>query len=282
MKLNLTRPLVFFDLETTGVNVGKDRIIEISFVKVYPNGDEDIKTRRVNPEMHIPESSSAIHGITDEDVKECPTFKEIAPMLKEELADCDIAGYNSNKFDVPLLAEEFYRARVEVDLHSRKFVDVQTIFYKKEPRTLTAAYKFYCNAELIGAHGATADTKATYEVLKAQLDRYSDIENNIDFLSDYTSFTKNVDFAGAMVYNDQHEAVFNFGKHKGKKVTDVLKAEPGYYGWMMQNDFSHDTKAILTKIKDSMKAESAPAKPAAGNAPASQESLNALAGKFKK
>ncbi|MBO4332967.1 MAG: ribonuclease H-like domain-containing protein [Paludibacteraceae bacterium] len=282
MKLNLTRPLVFFDLETTGVNVGKDRIIEISFVKVYPNGDEDIKTRRINPEMHIPESSSAIHGIKDEDVKECPTFKEIAEQLKNELADCDIAGYNSNKFDVPLLAEEFYRAGVEVDLHDRKFVDVQTIFYKKEPRTLTAAYKFYCDADLIGAHGATADTKATYEVLKAQLDRYSDIENNIDFLSEYTSFTKNVDFAGAMVYNDQHEPVFNFGKHKGKKVTDVLKVEPSYYGWMMQNDFSHDTKAILTKIKDNLKAESAAAKQAANNAPASQESLNALAGKFKK
>ncbi len=281
MKLNLTRPLVFFDLETTGTNVGKDRIVEISFVKIYPNGDEDIKTRRLNPEMHIPEASSAVHGITDEDVKDCPTFRQIAASLKEQIADCDLAGYNSNKFDVPLLAEEFHRAGIDADLHNRRFIDVQTIFYKKEPRTLTAAYKFYCNAELIGAHGATADTKATYEVLKAQLDRYDDIENDVDFLAEYTSFTKNVDFAGAMVYNDQNEEVFNFGKHKGKKVRDVLKSEPGYYGWMMQNDFSHDTKAMLTKIKESLKSENAK-NDAEMNKEATADQLSALAGKFQK
>lgn len=286
MKLNLSRPIVFFDLETTGTNVGKDRIVEISLVKVFPNGDEDVKTRRLNPEMHIPEQSTAIHGITDEDVKDCPTFKQIAVSLKELLNGCDLAGYNSNKFDVPLLAEEFFRAGIDADLHNRKFVDVQTIFYKKEPRTLTAAYKFYCNADLIGAHGAAADTMATYEVLKAQLDRYNDVENNIDFLADYTSFTKNVDFAGAMVYNDKQEAVFNFGKHKGRRVVDVLKSEPGYYGWMMQNDFSHDTKAMLTKIKESMKEAQKAAEKATNeaemNKEATSEDLNALANKFKK
>lgn len=282
MKLKLENPLVFFDLETTGVNVGKDRIVEISLVKVYPNGDEDVKTRRLNPEMHIPESSTAVHGITDEDVKDCPTFKQIAASLRDLLAGCDLAGYNSNKFDIPLLAEEFARAGVDIDLHSRKMIDVQTIFYKKEPRTLTAAYRFYCDKELVGAHGATADTMATYEVLKAQLDRYDDLENDVKYLADFTSFTRNVDFAGAMVYNENDEEVFNFGKHKGKKVRDVLKAEPGYYGWMMQNDFTQDTKAMLKRIQDSLKAENKAKEAAAMNAEASADQLAALTQKFKK
>ena len=253
MKLNLTRPLVFFDLETTGTNIGTDRIVEISMVKVMPNGDNTSITRRVNPGIHIPEESSAVHGIYDEDVKDCKTFKELAPELVQMLDGCDIAGYNSNKFDIPLLAEEFFRANVEIDLHSRKFIDVQSIFYKKEPRTLVAAYRFYCDADLEGAHSANADTMATYEVLKAQLDRYPDLKNDVDFLADYTAFTRNVDFAGLMVYNDKNEAVFNFGKHKGKLVKDVLAKEPGYVSWVLNNNFTNDTKARLKEIFDDMK-----------------------------
>ena len=200
MQLNLKNPIVFFDLETTGINIVKDRIVEISFVKVHPNGKEESKTRRINPEMPIPPESTAIHGITDEDVKDCPTFKEIAKSLAAQIEGCDLAGYNSNRFDIPLLAEEFLRAGVDIDLNKRKFVDVQTIFHKMEQRTLSAAYKFYCDKSLENAHTAEADTMATYEILKAQLDRYpDDLQNDIDFLSKYSSFTNNVDFAGRMI-----------------------------------------------------------------------------------
>ena len=203
MQLNLKNPIVFFDLETTGINIVKDRIVEISFVKVHPNGKEESKTRRINPEMPIPPESTAIHGITDEDVKDCPTFKEIAKSLAAQIEGCDLAGYNSNRFDIPLLAEEFLRAGVDIDLNKRKFVDVQTIFHKMEQRTLSAAYKFYCDKSLENAHTAEADTMATYEILKAQLDRYpDDLQNDIDFLSKYSSFTNNVDFAGRMIYNE--------------------------------------------------------------------------------
>lgn len=247
--MNLRNPLVFFDLETTGINIVKDRIVELSYVKVFPNGNEESKTMKINPEMPIPKESTAIHGITDEDVKDCPTFKEIAKSLAAQIEGCDLAGYNSNRFDIPLLAEEFLRAGVEIDLNRRKFVDVQTIFYKMEPRTLSAAYKFYCNKSLENAHTAHADTMATYEVLQAQLDRYPELQNDIKFLSDYSSFTNNVDFAGRMVYNEQGVEVFNFGKYKGYPVEEVLKKEPAYYAWMMNGDFPLNTKQKLTEIK---------------------------------
>ena len=198
MQLNLRNPLVFFDLETTGINIVKDRIVEISYVKVFPNGKEETKTRRINPGMPIPPESTAIHGITDEDVKDCPTFKEIAKSLATQIEGCDLAGYNSNRFDIPMLAEEFLRAGVDIDLTRRKFIDVQTIFHKMEQRTLSAAYKFYCNKSLENAHTAEADTLATYEVLKAQLDRYPDLKNDVAFLSQYSCYSNNVDFAGRM------------------------------------------------------------------------------------
>lgn len=249
MQLNLRNPLVFFDLETTGIDIVHDRIVEISMVKVMPNGDEIVKTRRINPGMPIPPESTAIHGITDDDVKDCPSFKEIAKSLAAQIEGCDLAGFNSNRFDIPMLAEEFLRAGVDVNLGRRKFVDVQTIFHKKEQRNLTAAYKFYCQKDLENAHSAEADTMATYEVLKAQLDRYPDLENDINFLSQYSSFSKNVDFAGRMVYNEQGKEMINFGKYKGRLVEEVLKNDPGYYGWMMNGDFPLNTKQMLTEIR---------------------------------
>lgn len=250
MQLNLKNPLVFFDLETTGINITKDRIVEISFLKVHPNGKEEVKSRRINPEMPIPKEATAIHGITDEDVKDCPTFRQIAKSLADQLEGCDLAGFNSSRFDVPLLAEEFLRADVDFDMSKRKFVDVQIIFHKKEQRTLEAAYKFYCEKELENAHSAKADTIATYEVLKAQLDRYSDLANDIEKLSsEYSSFNNNVDFAGRIVLNEKGVEVFNFGKHKGKSVAEVFKNEPTYYSWMMDGDFPLNTKQMLTKIR---------------------------------
>lgn len=249
MRLNLKNPLVFFDLETTGIDITKDRIVEISYVKVFPNGKEESKTMRINPERPIPPESTAIHGITDDDVKDCPTFKAVAKTLAAQIEGCDLAGYNSNRFDIPLLAEEFLRADVNIDLNRRKFVDVQTIFHKMEQRTLSAAYKFYCNKTLENAHTAAADTMATYEVLQAQLDRYPELQNDIAFLSDFSSYNNNVDFAGRMIYNDKKEEVFNFGKFKGRLVEDVLKNESGYYAWMMNSDFPLNTKQKLTEIK---------------------------------
>lgn len=249
MKLNLRNPLVFFDLETTGIDISKDRIVEISMVKVMPNGEEIVKTRRINPGMPIPPESTAIHGITDEDVKDCPKFKEIAKSLAAQIEGCDLAGFNSNRFDIPLLAEEFLRAGVDVDLNRRKFIDVQTIFHKMEQRNLTAAYKFYCNKDLANAHSAEADTMATYEVLKAQLDRYPELENDVNFLSKYSSFTNNVDFAGRMIYNEQGQEVINFGKYKGRLVEEVLKSDPSYYSWIMNGDFPLNTKKMLTEIR---------------------------------
>jgi DNA polymerase-3 subunit epsilon len=249
VKLNLKNPIVFFDLETTGINIVSDRIVEISYLKVYPNGDEESKTKRINPEMPIPPQASNIHGIKDEDVKDAPTFKAIAKSLAAQIEGCDLAGYNSNRFDIPLLAEEFLRADVEIDLMKRKFIDVQTIFHKKEQRTLAAAFKFYCDKDLENAHSAEADTKATYEVLKAQLDRYSDLKNDMTFLAEYSSFTNNVDFAGRVVYNEKKQEVINFGKYKGRLVEEVLREDPGYYGWIMQGDFTLHTKKVLTGIK---------------------------------
>jgi DNA polymerase-3 subunit epsilon len=250
MELNLKNPIVFFDLETTGTNINSDRIVEICYLKVYPDGREEARTMRINPEMHIPEASSAVHGIYDKDVADCPTFKQVAQNIANSIEGCDLAGFNSNRFDVPLLAEEFLRAGVDIDLSSRKFIDVQVIYHKLEQRTLSAAYKFYCQKNLEDAHSAEGDTRATYEVLKAQLDRYPEtLENSVDFLSSYSSFTRNVDFAGRLIYNEQGEEVFNFGKYKGQLVSQVLQRDPGYYSWMMQGDFALNTKQMLTKIK---------------------------------
>ena len=250
MKLNLKNPLVFFDLETTGTNINSDRIVEICYLKVYPNGNEESKTFRINPDMHIPEEASAIHGIYDEDVKDCPTFKDVAKKIASDIEGCDLAGFNSNRFDIPVLAEEFLRAGVDIDLMKRKFIDVQVIYHKMEQRTLSAAYKFYCDKNLEDAHTAEADTRATYEVLKAQLDRYADtLQNDINFLSEYSCHNKNVDFAGRIVYNEQGVEVFNFGKYKGVSVKEILHKDPGYYSWIMQGDFTLNTKNVLTKIR---------------------------------
>ena len=249
MQLNLKNPLIIFDLETTGMNISTDRIVEISYLKIYPNGKEEGKTMRLNPGIPIPPETTAIHGIRDEDIANAPTFSSIAKNLAKEIEGCDLAGYNSNRFDIPLLAEEFLRAEVDIDLMKRKFIDVQTIFYKKEPRTLLAAYKFYCDGNLENAHSAEADTRATYEVLKAQLDRYPDLENDINYLSKFSAFTRNADFAGRIVYDDNEEEMFNFGKYKGQKVVDVLKKDPGYYGWIMQGDFTLHTKKVITNVK---------------------------------
>ena len=253
MKLNLKNPIVFFDLETTGVNITSDRIVEISYLKVFPNGNEVSRTMRINPEMHIPEQASEVHGIYDDDVKDCPTFKQVAKDVAHDFEGADIAGFNSNRFDVPLLAEEFLRAGVDLDMTRRKFIDVQVIFHKMEQRTLSAAVKFYCGKELEGAHSADADTRATYEVLQAQLDRYDELQNDIAWLSELSSHTRNVDFAGRIVYDDKGVEVFNFGKYKGIPVVEVLRRDPGYYSWIMQGDFSLNTKQVLTRIKLSTK-----------------------------
>lgn len=253
MELNLRNPLIFFDLETTGVNITKDRIVEISYIKVFPNGQEQEKTIRVNPGMPIPPEATAIHHITDEDVKDKPLFKDIAKDMSHVFEGCDIAGFNSNRFDIPLLMEEFLRAGVNFDISKRKFIDIQTIFHKMEQRTLVAAYKFYCNKDLNDAHSASADTRATYEVLKAQLDRYSSLENDVDYLSKFSSQNRNVDLAGRIVLNDQNVEVFNFGKYKGQPVEEVLRRDIGYFGWMMQGDFPQNTKNVLTNIKLRMK-----------------------------
>ena len=253
MKLNLKNPIVFFDLETTGVNVASDRIVEISYLKVYPNGNEMSRTLRINPEMHIPEQASEVHGIYDADVADCPTFKQVAKEIANDFEGADIAGFNSNRFDVPLLAEEFLRADVDLDMTRRKFIDVQVIFHKMEQRTLSAAMKFYCGKELEGAHSADADTRATYEVLQAQLDRYDELQNDIVWLSEFSSHTNNVDFAGRIVRNEQGIEVFNFGKYKGMPVVDVFRRDPGYYSWMIQGDFTLNTKQVLTRIKLEMR-----------------------------
>ena len=227
----------------------KDRIVEISLVKVHPNGDEEIKTRRVNPGMPIPPAATEIHHITDEDVKDEPRFEQLAKSLATYVEGCDLAGYNSNKFDIPVLAAEFLRAGVDVDHKKRKFVDVQNIFHKKEQRTLVAAYKFYCDKNLEGAHSAEADTLATYEVLKSQLDRYDDLENDVDFLSEFSTQNNCADYAGRILYDKDGIEVFGFGKHKGRQVAEVFREEPSYYSWMMDGDFPKYTKKVITEIR---------------------------------
>jgi DNA polymerase-3 subunit epsilon len=249
MELQLRNPLVFFDLETTGINVANDRIVEISWLKIMPSGQETSHTQRVNPTIPIDPKATEIHGITDEDVRDKPAFKEIARSLAKEFEGCDLAGYNSNKFDIPLLAEEFLRAEVDFDMSRRKFVDVQVIFHKMEQRTLSAAYKFYCRKELENAHSAEADTRATFEILKAQLDRYSELENSVEFLSTFSRVSRNVDFAGRIILNDNDVEVFNFGKYKGEPVEEVLRKDPGYFGWILNGDFPLYTKKVLTSIK---------------------------------
>ena len=249
MELKLTRPICFFDLETTGIDVAKDRIVEIAIFKVFPNGNKESKTWLVNPTVPIPPQSTAVHGISNEKVANEPTFKELAPFIYNMIKDSDLAGYNSDRFDIPLLAEELLRAGVDFDMKNRVSVDVQTIFHKKEERTLSAAYKFYCGETLENAHSANADTEATYEILKAQLDRYPDLENDIKTLSEFTTRKKSVDFAGFIAMNKEGKEVFAFGKHKGVLVDDVLENEPGYFNWLQNADFPLYTKKVLTAIK---------------------------------
>lgn len=249
MSLNLTKPLAFIDLETTGLNIASDRIVEISIVKVHPNGNKDIVTRRINPTIPISKESTSIHGISDDDVKNEPTFKQMAKELNAFVDGCDLAGFNSNKFDIPMLAEEFLRAEVDFDITKRKLVDVQNIFHKMEQRTLAAAYKFYCNKDLTNAHSAEADTIATMEILLAQVEKYDSLENNVAFLSEFSKANNNADLLGRIIYDENNIEVFNFGKHKGKSVLQVLEKEPGYYHWMMNGDFPLYTKKVLTQIR---------------------------------
>jgi len=261
MKLNLNRPLVFIDLETTGIQVATDRIVEISMIKVNPDGSQDKLTQRINPTIPISEQSIKIHGITEVDVKNEPTFASLAPTFAQFIGNADMAGYNAIKFDIPLLVEEFLRANVDFDVKNRRIVDVQNIFHKMEPRTLVAAYKFYCNKELVNAHSAEADTIATLEVLEAQLDLYKDAEykdkdgissrpviNDIQALSEFSSHTQNADLIGHIILNDQGEEVFNFGKYKGKPVEKIFSKEPQYYDWMMKSQFPLSTKKVITSI----------------------------------
>jgi DNA polymerase-3 subunit epsilon len=266
MQLKLNRPLVFLDLETTGINIASDRIVEISLLKIHVNGDKESKTMRVNPGMPIPIASSLVHGIYDNDIKDAPLFKDIASNVAKFIEACDLAGYNSNKFDIPLLAEELLRADIDVDLKNRKLIDVQNIFHLMEQRTLSAAFKFYCNKEIINAHSAEADVAATYEVLLAQIQRYENtqlkddkgnlffpVKNEVSTLSELSMRTRNADFAGRIIYNPKGQEVFSFGKHKDKPVEEVFAKEPSYYSWMMDGDFPLYTKKVITQIRLRMK-----------------------------
>ena len=249
MELKLKKPIIFFDLETTGINIAKDRIVEISILKVFPNGNKESKTWLVNPEMEIPKEASDIHGITNEKVVTEPTFKQLATQVSEMIKGCDLAGFNSNRFDIPLLAEEMLRADVDFDMKNRVAVDVQVIFHKKEERTLSAAYKFYCGKTLENAHSAEADTNATYEILKAQLDKYEDLENDIKFLNEFSTHSKRADFAGFIMFDEDGDEIFTFGKYRGKKVLEILEKDKGYFSWIQNADFPLYTKKVLTAIK---------------------------------
>ncbi|MEZ4817121.1 MAG: 3'-5' exonuclease [Flavobacteriaceae bacterium] len=249
MELHLNKPICFFDLETTGINVATDRIVEISILKVFPNGNKESHTWRVNPEMPIPKQASDVHGITNAMVANEPTFKELASKVFQLIKDSDLGGFNSNRFDIPLLAEEMLRADIDFDMKKALSVDVQTIFHKMEKRTLEAAYKFYCNKSLENAHSAEADTMATYEVLKAQIAMYDELENDVNFLADFSAHREFADFAGFIGYTKDGEEVFNFGKHKGVLVEEVLEKEPGYFGWLLNADFPLYTKKVLTRVK---------------------------------
>ena len=272
MELKLTKPIVFFDLETTGINIATDKIVEIAILKVFPNGNKESKTWLVNPEIEIPKEASDIHGITNEKVVTEPTFKELATEISNLIEGCDLAGFNSNRFDIPLLAEELMRAGIDFDMKNRKAIDVQTIFHKKEQRTLSAGYQFYCGKELVGAHGAEADTNATYEILLAQIDKYDDIENSVDALSDFSTHGKRADFAGFILKNEDDKEIFSFGKYKGRTVEEVLKENPGYNNWIQNADFPLYTKKVLREIKERMSAPK--------NTMTDAEKLQALQQKF--
>jgi len=254
MQLNLKRAISFFDLETTGLNISKDKIIEIAILKVNPDQSEERYIKRINPGMSIPKESQEIHGISNDDVKDCPKFKELAAEIKTFIGDSDLAGYNSNKFDIPFLLEEFLNLGIEIPMEDRKFIDVQTIFHKMEQRTLGAAYKFYCQKEIENAHSAEADINATYDVLKAQLDKYSEIENDVNFLCDFTQNGKHkkIDFVGRLALNENDELIYNFGKHNTKTVREVYLVEPGYHRWILDNEFPLYTKNILKKYTDKL------------------------------
>lgn len=256
MELIIDRPIVFFDLETTGIDIAKDHIVEICYIKLFPDGKEDAQSMRIRPAdafgntIHIPEQSTEVHGITDEDVKDCPTFKQVANKLYNIFSNSDLAGYNSNHYDIPLLVEEFLRAGVDVDFSSAHCIDVCVIYKKMNPRTLSAAYQQYCHKNLEDAHSALADTRATLDVLKAQLACHTEeLKNDVSFLAEYSTQTHNVDYAGRLAYNENNEEIFNFGKYKGRTVASVLHSDPGYFSWMMQGDFSEDTKRALTKLR---------------------------------
>ena len=249
MKLQLTKPLCFFDLETTGTDISNDRIVEIAILKLHPNGTQEKMEKRINPEIQIPFEVSQIHGITNEMVANSPTFKEESHKIYSFIKGCDLAGYNSDRFDIPLLVEELLRAEVSFNFNNIKTVDVQTIFHKMEARTLTAALRFYCDEELSDAHSAQADAKATHDVLLAQLDRYDDLEPNVDFLNNLSKRKKTADFAGFLVFDKSNEMCFGFGKHKGKKIKDILEIEQGYFGWVLNADFPRYTKKILTEVR---------------------------------
>ena len=249
MELKLTKPICFFDLETTGINITTDRIVEIAIFKVYPNGNKESKTWLVNPTIPIPAETTAIHGISNEKVANEPTFAELASSVYNMIKDSDLAGFNSDRFDIPLLAEELLRAGVDFDMKNRVSVDIQTIFHKKEERTLGAAYKFYCGETLENAHSAEADTMATFEILKSQFDRYDDLPQDMKSLSEYTTRKKTADFAGFIIIDKDGDEAFSFGKNKGKKVNDVLETEPGYFSWIQNADFPLYTKKVLTAIK---------------------------------
>lgn len=253
MKLKLNRPLIFFDLETTGTNISTDRIVEISVIKLHPDGHVTSKTRRINPEMPIPAEATAVHHITDADVVNEPTFRQVANSLAQFMQGCDIAGFNSNRFDIPLLDEEFVRANVDFDFSRAKFIDVQTIFHKKEPRTLIAAYQYYCGKDLTEAHSALADTQATMEVLLAQLERYDDLPEDVAALSEFASTNHNVDLIGRLIFDDKGREIINFGKYKGRFAEEVLEQDPGYYSWIMNGDFPRNTKNAFTRIRLRMK-----------------------------
>ena len=256
MNLKLEKPIVFFDLETTGVQVAKDRVVEISILKVFPNGNKEGKTWLVNPTIPIPEETTAIHGISDEKVSNEPTFKELAKEISNLIHNCDLGGYNSNKFDIPLLAEEFLRSGIDFDMKNRKAIDVQNIFHKLEQRTLVAAYKFYCNKDLTNAHSAEADTIATYEVLLSQLDKYDELENNVSFLSEFSERGgKFADMAGFIRYNKEEEEILSFGKYRGITLKEIWNENPGYFSWIQNADFPLYTKNVMKNFVDKIKLE---------------------------
>lgn len=278
MNITLDKALAIFDIEATGLSVTHDRIVEIAVVKVAPDGTQTEFVKRVNPEMPIPKETSEIHGIYDEDVKDAPTLRDILPELEAFLSDCDFAGYNSNKFDLPLLAEELLRVESTFDLSACRHIDVQNIFHKMEQRTLIAAYKFYCSKDLTNAHNASADAQATWEVLDAQIARYNELQSDVDFLAEFSRHNNmdRADFAGRLAYNEKGDVIYNFGKHKGRTVEEVMRSEPGYYGWMLDADFPLYTKQCLRKEMERIRTKNAP--PAASF----EDKLSALQNKFKK